>query len=172
MKRVLFILIILSAITSYSQEWGYAIKQDVHDSSAALREVIGNITAGGGVSEATVREIAGDTATETRLWVTNKSYLTGFVEVDGSVTNEIQDLILEGNNLSLSGDLSPVDLSGFANVPEVDGSITNEIQDLSKYRVSTKSNKYQYYIDKCQWQRKNRAGHGVQTRLQTKKLQS
>ena len=36
-------------------------------------------------------------------------------EVDGSVTNEIQDLSLSGNTLSLSGDASTVDLSGYVN---------------------------------------------------------
>ncbi|HSG51833.1 MAG TPA: hypothetical protein VLA40_06970, partial [Rheinheimera sp.] len=34
-------------------------------------------------------------------------------EVDGSVTNEIQDLSLTGNTLSLSGDATTVDLSGY-----------------------------------------------------------
>lgn len=34
-------------------------------------------------------------------------------EVDGSVTNELQDLSLTGNTLSLSGDATTVDLSGY-----------------------------------------------------------
>jgi hypothetical protein len=35
------------------------------------------------------------------------------VEVDGSTTNEIQDLSLSGNTLSLTGDASPVNLSAY-----------------------------------------------------------
>lgn len=81
----------------------------------------------------------------------NAVYAAGFLqaEVDGSTTNEIQDLSLDGNTLSLSGDATTVDLSGYldntddqtcaevsgcvegALTEEVDGSITNEIQDLS-----------------------------------------
>jgi hypothetical protein len=41
----------------------------------------------------------------------SETYLT--TEVDGSVTNEIQDLSLAGNTLSLSGDGTTVDLSGY-----------------------------------------------------------
>ncbi|MEE1973908.1 hypothetical protein V1H85_15710, partial [Maribacter flavus] len=36
-----------------------------------------------------------------------------FTEVDGSVTNEIQDLSISGNTLSLSSDATTVDLSGY-----------------------------------------------------------
>ena len=76
-----------------------------------------------------------------------------FTEVDGSVTNEIQDLQLAGNNLTITSngtattiDLSPyldntdtqLDSTDIANLgyvaggitTEVDGSVTNEIQDL------------------------------------------
>ena len=40
-----------------------------------------------------------------------QGYLTA--EVDGSITNEIQDLSLSGNTLSLTGDATTVDLSGY-----------------------------------------------------------
>ena len=79
---------------------------------------------------------------------------TSFTEVDGSVTNEIQDLQLVGNLLSLNNngaattiDLSPyldntntqLDSTDITNLgfvaggitTEVDGSVTNEIQQLS-----------------------------------------
>lgn len=80
----------------------------------------------------------------------NNGYL--LTEVDGSITNEIQDLTISSNSLSITGNTSAtsIDLSGyldntnlteaqvdsFANnngylLTEVDGSITNEIQDLS-----------------------------------------
>jgi hypothetical protein len=83
--------------------------------------------------------------------VANNGYL--LTEVDGSITNEIQNLTLTGNNLSITGntaatiiDLSPyldntnlteaqvdvmVSNNGFL-LSEVDGSITNEIQNLSQ----------------------------------------
>ncbi len=87
-------------------------------------------------------------------FVANNGYLTSFTEVDGSITNEIQDLSIAGNTLSLSSDATPVDLSAYldntdtqlneaqvdafvanngylTSFTEVDGSITNEIQDLS-----------------------------------------
>ena len=82
--------------------------------------------------------------------VANNGYLT--TEVDGSITNEIQDLVLSSNNLSITNNTSAttVDLSGYLDntvltetqvdayagnngylTTEVDGSITNEIQVLS-----------------------------------------
>jgi hypothetical protein len=83
--------------------------------------------------------------------VANNGFL--LTEVDGSITNEIQDLTLSNNLLSITGnatatsiDLSPyldntnlteaqvdvmVSNNGFL-LTEVDGSITNEIQELSE----------------------------------------
>ena len=84
--------------------------------------------------------------------VANNGYLT--TEVDGSITNEIQDLVLSSNNLSITNNTSAttVDLSGYLDntdtvlteaqvdsmvanngylTTEVDSSITNEIQILS-----------------------------------------
>ena len=83
--------------------------------------------------------------------VANNGYLT--TEVDSSITNEIQDLVLSSNNLSITNNTSAttVDLSGYLDntdtvlteaqvdsmvanngylTTEIDGSITNEIQDL------------------------------------------
>ncbi len=52
-----------------------------------------------------------DTATlATKHYVDSQGFLTA--EVDGSITNEIQDLSISGTTLSLSGDASTVDLSG------------------------------------------------------------
>lgn len=48
---------------------------------------------------------------EVDAFVSNNGYLLS--EVDGSVTNELQDLSLSGNILSLSGDPSTIDLSGY-----------------------------------------------------------
>ncbi|MBU2915692.1 hypothetical protein, partial [Reichenbachiella agariperforans] len=93
--------------------------------------------------------------TEVDNFVANNGYLTSFVEVDGSVTNEIQDLQLSGNNLTITnnGSATTIDLSPYmddtdtkltetevdnfvanngylTSFAEVDGSVTNEIQDL------------------------------------------
>ena len=84
-------------------------------------------------------------------FVANNGYLTSFSEVDGSVTNEIQDISLTGTDLALTSG-STIDLSGIntdtqlteaqvdgfvanngflTSFTEVDGSVTNEIQDIS-----------------------------------------
>ncbi|WP_430905293.1 hypothetical protein, partial [Maribacter flavus] len=44
---------------------------------------------------------------------TGDPYVVTGTEVDGSVTNEIQDLSISGNTLSLSSDATTVDLSGY-----------------------------------------------------------
>ena len=69
-----------------------------------------------------------DTDTDTNLdetavdaFVSNNGYLTS--EIDGSITNEIQDLGLAGSILSLSSDPSTVDLSAFLD--------NTDTQDLS-----------------------------------------
>jgi hypothetical protein len=91
------------------------------------------------------------TEAQVDVMVSNNGFL--LTEVDGSITNEIQNLTLNGNNLSITGntsatiiDLSPyldntnlteaqvdvmVSNNGFL-LSEVDGSITNEIQNLSQ----------------------------------------
>ncbi|MEQ9402892.1 MAG: tail fiber domain-containing protein [Cyclobacteriaceae bacterium] len=86
------------------------------------------------------------TETEVDDMVSNNGYLTA--EVDGSVTNELQNISLSGSDLSITGG-STIDLSGIDTdtqlteaevddmvnnngylTAEVDGSVTNEIQDL------------------------------------------
>ncbi|MFL5752248.1 MAG: hypothetical protein ACJ76F_02485, partial [Bacteroidia bacterium] len=66
---------------------------------------------------------AGNVPTNVSSFINDSGYLTA--EVDGSTTNEIQNLSLSGSSLSISGGNS-VTLPA-----EVDGSITNEIQTLS-----------------------------------------
>ena len=46
-------------------------------------------------------------------FVANNGYLTSFTEVDGSTTNELQAISVSSNILSISGDASTVDLSGY-----------------------------------------------------------
>jgi len=95
------------------------------------------------------------TESEVDTYVSNNGYLTSFTEVDGSTTNEIQDLQLVGNNLTITnnGTATTIDLSPYLDdtdtntqltesevdtyvsnngylTSEVDGSTTNEIQDL------------------------------------------
>lgn len=53
-------------------------------------------------------------------------------EVDGSITNEIQDLSISGNTLSLSGDMTPVDLSPYLdNTDAQDLSLSGNILSLT-----------------------------------------
>ena len=90
------------------------------------------------------------TEAEVDAYADNNGYLE--VEVDGSITNEIQDISLSGTDLSISSgstiDLSSIDtdtntqlteaqVDAFANnngylLTEVDGSVTNELQTISK----------------------------------------
>jgi hypothetical protein len=89
------------------------------------------------------------TEAEVDAYANNNGYLT--VEVDGDVTNEIQDLDLTGNTLSIENgnsvdlsayldntdtQLTEAEVDAYANnngylTVEVDGDVTNEIQDLS-----------------------------------------
>ncbi len=59
------------------------------------------------------------TEAEVDGFVVNNGYLTS--EVDGSTTNEIQDLSLSGNTLSLSGAGTTVDLSAYVNTDVLAG---------------------------------------------------
>ena len=89
------------------------------------------------------------TEAEVDAFVANNGYIT--TEVDGSTTNEIQDLQLATDILTITnnGSATPIDLSGYLDntnlteaevdafvadngylTSEVDGSTTNEIQDL------------------------------------------
>ncbi|CAL2089398.1 conserved exported protein of unknown function [Tenacibaculum sp. 190524A02b] len=92
------------------------------------------------------------TESEVDAYANNNGYLT--TEVDGSVSNEIQDLSLTANKLKITNNESAteIDLSGYLDntdtqlteaqvdayannngylTTEVDGSVSNEIQDLS-----------------------------------------
>lgn len=94
------------------------------------------------------------TEAQVDAFVANNGYLANFTEVDGDVTNEIQDLSISGNTLSLTDDATTVDLSPYldntdtqlteaqvdafianngylTNFVEADGDITNELQDIS-----------------------------------------
>ncbi len=94
------------------------------------------------------------TEAQVDAFANNNGYLTSFTEVDGDVTNEIQDLTLTGNELKITNNatatainlsayldntdtqLTEAQVDAFANnngylTSEVDGSIINEIQDLT-----------------------------------------
>jgi hypothetical protein len=67
---------------------------------------------------------------------TSAGYLTA--EVDGSTSNEIQDLSLAGDTLSLSGDATTVDLSGYYNsLADLQGSVTNDFHNLGGTDANT-----------------------------------
>ncbi len=52
------------------------------------------------------------TEAQVDAFVSNNGYLSNFVEADGDITNELQDLVLNGNNLTISSG-STVDMSAF-----------------------------------------------------------
>ncbi|RBW59179.1 hypothetical protein DS884_05375 [Tenacibaculum sp. E3R01] len=113
----------------------------------------------GTIKESQISDLKHTIDTNTQLseaevdsFVDNNGYLK--TEVDGSITNEIQDLSLVGNKLKITknGTATTIDLSGYLDntdtqltetqvdafvdnngylKTEVDGSVTNEIQDLS-----------------------------------------
>ena len=114
------------------------------------------------ISSGSTIDLSGiDTDTDTQLseaevdaFVANNGYLTSFSEVDGDITNELQDVSLTGNTLGLSGSAATVDLSAYldntdtqlteaevdafvanngylTSFTELDGDPTNEIQDIS-----------------------------------------
>ena len=132
---------------------------DLTDVPAGFLDGIDN-TSSGGADWSEITNIPADIADgddDTTLdeaavdaFVANNGYLTA--EVDGSVTNELQDLSLTGNTLSLTDDATTVDLSTYLDntdtqlteaevdafvanngylTAEVDGSVTNELQTLS-----------------------------------------
>ena len=91
------------------------------------------------------------TETEVDAFVSNNGYLTS--EIDSSITNEIQDLQLSTNSLTITNNTSAttIDLSGYLDntvltetqvdayagnngylTTEIDGSITNEIQNIKQ----------------------------------------
>lgn len=77
-----------------------------------------------------------DTATEINALTTDADFLTA--EVDGSITNEIQDLSIAGDTLSLSGDTTTVDLSGYYNSEtDVASTITRDTEWDTEAEVQT-----------------------------------
>ncbi|PLX07289.1 MAG: hypothetical protein C0596_11795, partial [Marinilabiliales bacterium] len=131
-------------------------------------QLVGNnltITNNGSATTIDLSPYLDDTDTNTQLseaevdaFVSNNGYLTSFTEVDGDVNNEIQDLQLVGNNLTITnnGSATTIDLSPYlddtdtdtqlteaevdafvsnngylTSFTEVDGSTSNELQSLS-----------------------------------------
>jgi hypothetical protein len=67
-------------------------------------------------------------------YVANNGYLTS--EVDGSTTNEIQDLTLTGDTLALSGDGTTVDLSTYLDNTDVLASLSCGLNQIAKWNGS------------------------------------
>lgn len=89
------------------------IDTDTDDQTLSLAGTTLTIADGNSVDLSSI-----DTDTDTQLteaevdaYVANNGYLTSFTEVDGDVTNEIQDISLVGSALSISSG-STIDLSG------------------------------------------------------------
>ena len=84
---------------------------------------------GGSFQDSVLTEAAVD------AMVANNGYLTSFTEVDGSITNEIQDLSLSGNTLSLTGDATTVDLSTFLNADNLGNHTATQNIDLGSSKL-------------------------------------
>jgi hypothetical protein len=127
-------------------------------------DLVGNIltiTNNGTATEIDLSQYLDDTDThltesEVDAMVSNNGYLTSFTELDGDITNEIQDLQLNGNILTITnnGTATQIDLSQYlddtdthltesevdamvsnngylTSFTELDGDPTNELQSLS-----------------------------------------
>jgi hypothetical protein len=75
--------------------------------SQTLAEVLAEGNDAGGI---TITNLPGPIAAADAA---TKAYTDAHVDADADPTNELQDLSLGGNTLSLTGDASPVDLSGY-----------------------------------------------------------
>ncbi len=150
-----------SQVDSYVSNNGYITSEidgSVTNEIQDLQLVGNNLTITNNGSATTIDLSAYLDDTDTQLtesqvdsYVSNNGYITS--EIDGSVTNEIQDLQLVGNNLTITnnGSATTIDLSVYLDdtdtqltesqvdsyvsnngyiTSEVDGSVTNEIQDL------------------------------------------
>jgi len=101
----------------------------------------------------TTNEIQFISRSNDTILLTNGGFVVLPTDLDGDPTNEIQDLSITANILTITGKTNPnaIDLSGYLDntvlseaqvdsmvanngylLSEIDGSITNEIQDLSK----------------------------------------
>ena len=101
----------------------------------------------------TTNEIQFISRSNDTIFLTNGGFVLLPTDLDGDPTNEIQDLTITANILTITGKTNPnaIDLSGYLDntvlseaqvdsmvanngylLSEIDGSITNEIQDLSK----------------------------------------
>ncbi|PKP20608.1 MAG: hypothetical protein CVU05_08670 [Bacteroidetes bacterium HGW-Bacteroidetes-21] len=84
---------------------------DTDDQTLSLSGTILTIADGNSVNLSSINTNLTEAQVDT--YVSNNGYLTSFTEVDGSITNEIQDLSLTGNTLSLSGDATTVNLAPY-----------------------------------------------------------
>ncbi|RFC55412.1 beta strand repeat-containing protein [Brumimicrobium aurantiacum] len=135
-------------LTSFTEVDG-SVTNEIQDISLSGTDL--SLTSGSTIDLSSINTDTQLSEAQVDAFVANNGYLTSFTEVDGSVTNEIQDISLTGTNLSLT-DGSTIDLSsintdtqlteaqvdGFVanngyltSFTEVDGSVTNEIQDIS-----------------------------------------
>ena len=86
------------------------IDTDTDDQTLSLAGTTLSIADGNSVDLSSIDTDTQLTEAEVDAFVANNGYLTSFTEVDGDVTNEIQDIALVGSNLTISSG-STVDLS-------------------------------------------------------------
>ena len=87
------------------------IDTDTDDQTLSLVGSTLSIADGNSVDLSSIDTDTQLTEAEVDAFVANNGYLTSFTEVDGDVTNEIQDITLVGSDLTISSG-STVDLSG------------------------------------------------------------
>ena len=103
----------------------------------------------GGVQESTTQDVSCFfdntdtqlTEAEVDAFVSNNGYITNPNDADSDPTNELQDLSLSGNSLSIQNGNS-VDLSGFLSAPNLDNDPNNEIQTLTPVFTTIYSEEY------------------------------
>ncbi|PHR46372.1 MAG: hypothetical protein COA32_10990 [Fluviicola sp.] len=135
-------------LTSFSEVDG-DVTNEIQDISLTGTDL--TLTSGSTIDLSVIDTDTQLTEAEVDAFVANNGYLTSFSEVDGDVTNEIQDISLTGTDLTLTSgstvDLSVIDTdtqlteaevdafvanNGYlTSFSEVDGDVTNEIQDIS-----------------------------------------
>ena len=80
------------------------------DSQGGAQDLADVLTQGNDAAGITITNLPGPIAAADAA---TKAYTDAHVDADADPTNELQDLSLGGNTLSLTGDASPVDLSGY-----------------------------------------------------------
>ncbi|MFW6327206.1 MAG: FISUMP domain-containing protein [Bacteroidota bacterium] len=116
----------LSGVNTGDQDLSFlATRLELEDSITSLRKEIPTSIFSGDYNDLV------NTPVSISQFSNDAGYLTEFTEEDGSITNEIQDLSLDGNILTITKnpEANAIDLSSYLNDADADPS--NELQNLS-----------------------------------------